>query len=117
MPDGLERTRWPRYSEQDVEELCRVLREEQLAACDAPQVLGLQEDWARKIGVEYCYAVGAGTDALHMALWAAGVGQADEVLVPAYTFLSNALVVPPSRRSTSVCRCAARFVQHGTRAD
>lgn len=93
MPEGVERTRWPRYSEQDLEELCRVLREEQLAACDAPQVLGLQEDWARKIGVEYCYAVGAGTDALHMALWAAGVGPGDEVLVPAYTFLSNALVV------------------------
>ena len=93
MPEDIERTRWPRYSEQDLEELCRVLREEQLAACDAPQVLGLQEDWARKIGVDYCYAVGAGTDALHMALWAAGVGPGDEVLVPAYTFLSNALVV------------------------
>lgn len=93
MPEGLERTRWPRYSEQDLEELCRVLREEQLAACDAPQVLGLQEDWARKIGVDYCYAVGAGTDALHMALWAVDVSPGDEVLVPAYTFLSNALVV------------------------
>lgn len=93
VPDGLERTRWPRYSEQDLEELCRVMREEQLAACDAPQVLGLQEDWARKIGVDYCYAVGGGTDALHMALWAAEVGPGDEVLVPAYTFLSNALVV------------------------
>jgi dTDP-4-amino-4,6-dideoxygalactose transaminase len=93
MPEDIERTRWPRYSEQDLEELCRVLREEQLAACDAPQVLGLQEDWARKIGVDYCYAVGSGTDALHMALWAAGVGPGDEVLVPAYTFLSNALVV------------------------
>ena len=93
MPEGIERARWPRYSEQDIQELCRVLREEQLAACDAPQVLGLQEDWARKIGVDYCYAVGAGTDALHMALWAAEVGPGDEVLVPAYTFLSNALVV------------------------
>ena len=29
----------------------------------------------------------------HMALWAAGVGPGDEVLVPAYTFLSGALTV------------------------
>ena len=93
MPEGVERTRWPRFSEHELEELCRVLREEQLGGGDAPQVVALEEEWARRTGVDHCWAVGAGSDALHMALWAAGVGTGDEVLVPAYTFLSGALVV------------------------
>ena len=93
MPDGIERARWPRFSEQELEELCRVLREEQLGGGDAPQVAALEQEWAQRIGVDHCCATGAGSDALHMALWAAGVGAGDEVLVPAYTFLSGALVV------------------------
>ena len=42
MPEGIERTRWPRYSEEELEELCRVLREEQVGGSDAPQVVGLE---------------------------------------------------------------------------
>ena len=93
MPEGIERTRWPRYSEEELEELCRVLREEQVGGSDAPQVVGLEQEWAQRIGVDYCSAVGAGSDALHMALWAAGVGSGDEVIVPAYTFMAGVLVV------------------------
>ena len=93
MPEGIERTRWPRYNDSELEELCRVLREEQMGGCDAPQVVKLEEEWSRKIGTPYCCAVGSGTDALHMALWAAGIGNGDEVLVPAYTFLAGALSV------------------------
>lgn len=93
LPEGIERARWPRFSEEELEELCRVLREEQLGGSDAPQVVALEQEWSQRIGVDYCCAVGAGSDALHMALWAAGVGPGDEVLVPAYTFLSGALVV------------------------
>ena len=93
MPEGIERARWPRYSQPELDELCRVLREEQLGGCDAPQIAALEQEWARRMGTPYCCAVGAGSDALHMALWAAGVGPGDEVLVPAYTFLSGALTV------------------------
>ena len=93
MPEGIERTRWPRLSEQELEEMCRVVREEQVGGCDAPQIVRLEQEWAQRIGVDYCLAVGSGTDALHMALWTAGVGSGDEVLVPAYSFLSSALSV------------------------
>ena len=91
VPDGVQRTRWPRLGEPELAELCRVLREEQLGGCDAPQVVGLEQEWARRIGAPYCRAVGSGTAALHMALWAAGIGPGDEVLVPAYSFMSGAL--------------------------
>ncbi len=93
MPEEIERTRWPRYSEEELEELCRVLREEQVGGSDAPQVVGLEQEWAQRIGVDYCSAVGAGSDALHMALWAANVSPGDEVIVPAYTFMAGVLVV------------------------
>ena len=93
MPEGIERSRWPRFSDQELDELCRVLREEQLGGGDAPQIISLEQEWRQRIGVEHCLAVGSGSDALHMALWAAGVERGDEVLVPAYTFLSGALTV------------------------
>ena len=93
IPEGIERARWPRYSQQELDELCRVLREEQLGGCDAPQVAGLEQEWTQRMGTPYCCAVGSGSDALHMALWAAEIGAGDEVLVPAYTFLSGALTV------------------------
>ncbi len=93
MPEGIERTRWPRYSRQELNELCRVLQEEQLGGCDAPQINALEQEWAQRMGIRCCCAVGSGSDALHMALWAAGIGPGDEVLVPAYTFLSGALTV------------------------
>ena len=93
IPDGVERSRWPRFTDDELEELCRVLREEQVGGCDAPQVTELEREWAERIGVEHCIALGAGSDALHMGLWAAGVGPGDQVLVPAYTFLSGALAV------------------------
>lgn len=93
VPDDIVRTKWPRFSDAQLEELCRVLREEQVGGGDAPQVAALETEWAEHFGTEHCCAVGGGSDALHMALWAANVGQGDEVLVPAYTFLSGALVV------------------------
>ena len=71
MPEGIERARWPRYTQAELDELCRVLREEQLGGCDAPQIAALEREWARRMGTPYCCAVGAGSDALHMALWAA----------------------------------------------
>ena len=93
MPEGLQRSRWPRYTETELLELCRVLREERLGGSDAPQISSLEKEWSQRIGAQYCCAVASGTAALHMALWGAGVEPGDEVLVPAYTFLSGALTV------------------------
>lgn len=45
---------------------------------------------ARMMGVEHALLVNSGTSALIVALRAAGVGPGDEVLVPAYTWVSTA---------------------------
>lgn len=93
MPQGMQRTRWPRWTAAEIEELGRVLIEEQLFGSDAPQVRLLEQEWGKRVGVDYCAAVSSGTAALHTALWAAGVGPGDEVLVPAYSFMATALAV------------------------
>jgi len=93
MPPAIQRTRWPRWTAAEIEELGRVLKQEQLFGSDAPQVALLEQEWGRRVGVDYCAAVSSGTAALHTALWAAGVEPGDEVLVPAYSFMATALAV------------------------
>ncbi len=38
---------------------------------------------------DHCVAVGSGTDALHLGLWAMGVGQGDTVITVPYTFIAT----------------------------
>ncbi len=40
-----------------------------------------------------CVGVGSGTDAIHLACRAAGIGEGDEVIIPAFTFVATALGV------------------------
>jgi dTDP-4-amino-4,6-dideoxygalactose transaminase len=47
--------------------------------------------FARTMGVEHVLTVNSGTSALIAALAAAGIGPGDEVLVPAYTWVSTAI--------------------------
>ncbi len=42
---------------------------------------------------KHCIAVGSGTDALHLPLWALGVGQGDEVVTVSHTFIATAEAV------------------------
>src|SRR4051795_9116390 len=46
---------------------------------------------AEKLGVKHVLTVNSGTSALISALAAAGIGPGDEVLVPAYTWVSSAI--------------------------
>jgi dTDP-4-amino-4,6-dideoxygalactose transaminase len=58
-----------------------------------PKVEELEELLAAACGVEHAVAVSSGTAALHLAVLALGLGEGDEVLVPAYTFPATANVV------------------------
>jgi perosamine synthetase len=46
----------------------------------------LEEEFADRFGVNYAIGVNSGTSALHCALFAAGVTEGDEVIVPPLTF-------------------------------
>src|ERR671913_868096 len=55
-----------------------------------PEVDAFEEEFARYLGVRHCVGVANGTDALTIALRAAGVGPGDEVVMPSFTFYATA---------------------------
>lgn len=54
------------------------------------EVSRLEAELARYTGVPHAVAVASGTDALVLALRAAGIGSGDEVVTPAFTFIAAA---------------------------
>src|SRR5436309_10327656 len=54
-----------------------------------PIVEGLEHDFAQFCGVRHCVGVGSGTDALRVALIAAGVQTGDTVVTVPYTFIAT----------------------------
>ena len=79
------------------------LRDEMLAAIDsvlsdARVILGREVDefenrFAEFSGVRHCVSVANGTDALHLALRAMGIGAGDEVITAANTFMATAIAI------------------------
>ena len=55
-----------------------------------PQVHALEEEVAKYCGTKFAVGVASGTDALLLALHAAGVGPGDEVLLPTFSFVATA---------------------------
>ena len=55
-----------------------------------PNVTAFEEETASYLGVKHCLGVNSGTDALHLALIAAGIGKGDEVITTTFTFIATA---------------------------
>ncbi|RYB94895.1 DegT/DnrJ/EryC1/StrS family aminotransferase [Nocardioides oleivorans] len=60
---------------------------------DGPPVADFEHAYSEFVGVEHTVGVGNGTDALELALRAAGVGPGGEVVLPANTFIATAEAV------------------------
>jgi dTDP-4-amino-4,6-dideoxygalactose transaminase len=58
-----------------------------------PRVDAFERSLAASVGTAHAVAVSSGTAALHLAFLALGVGEGDEVIVPAYTFPAGANAV------------------------
>jgi dTDP-4-amino-4,6-dideoxygalactose transaminase len=58
-----------------------------------PNVAALEQEVAAFCGAKYTLGVANGTDALHLALRAAGVKAGDEVILPPFTFFATAEVI------------------------
>ena len=85
------RLAWPDVGEEELAEVAAVLESGQLTM--GPKVAELEAELARVCEVQHAIAVSSGTAALHLPLMALGIGEGDEVLVPAYTFPATANVV------------------------
>lgn len=58
-----------------------------------PEVEAFEHEAASYLGVRHAIGVASGTDALWLALKAAGIGPSDRVIVPAFTFFATAEAV------------------------
>jgi perosamine synthetase len=66
-----------------------------------PRVAEFERAFAERVGAPYAVATSSCTTALHLALYALGVGPGDEVIVPSLSFIATA---------NSVWQCGARPV-------
>lgn len=57
------------------------------------EVEKFENEFAKYIGVEHCVTCGNGTDALELILKAFGIGTGDEVILPSFTWVSDAEAV------------------------
>jgi dTDP-4-amino-4,6-dideoxygalactose transaminase len=74
--------------ERDVEAVLDCLRSGWLTM--GPRTKAFEEALAGYVGTPHAAAVSSGTAALHLACIAAGIGEGDEVIVPAFTFVASA---------------------------
>jgi dTDP-4-amino-4,6-dideoxygalactose transaminase len=57
------------------------------------ELVAFEREFAAYCGVKHCVGVGNGLDALHLILRAYGIGDGDEVIVPANTYIASWLAV------------------------
>src|SRR5215216_4332627 len=75
------------------------VKNEVLSALDSgwittgPKVKALEQETAKYAGIEHVLCVNSATSGLMLVLHWLGIGNGDEVIVPAYTYCATALVV------------------------
>lgn len=74
--------------DKDIAAVIQVLRSDWLTT--GPNISAFEEAFAAQVSAKYAVAVSSGTAALHAAMFAAGIGPGDEVLVPSMTFAASA---------------------------
>ena len=72
----------------DIDAVVEVLQSDWLTT--GPKVATFEEEFAALVGASEAVAVSSGTSALHAAVFAAGIGPGDEVIVPTITFAASA---------------------------
>jgi dTDP-4-amino-4,6-dideoxygalactose transaminase len=85
------RLAWPDVGPEELAAVAEVLESGFLTM--GPKVAEFEAGLAHACATEHGVAVSSGTAALHLAVLALGIGEGDEVIVPAYTFPATASAV------------------------
>ncbi len=82
----------PEIGEEEVQAVVKVLRSGMLTSGlgAGPMVTEFEKNFAKFAGVKHAVAVNTGTAALHSAVASVGIKQADEVILPSFTFVATA---------------------------
>lgn len=81
----------PDISEMEIEEVCTALRSGWITT--GPRTKKLEKELAEWIGTEKCVCLNSQTACAELVLRVLGVGEGDEVVVPAYTYTASASVI------------------------
>jgi perosamine synthetase len=95
VPVALRSAEWPLITPKDIFAVMRVLHSGSIMSIErnARDIVNLENEYARYIGVKHCLALASGTAALHACIAAVGVTPGTEVIVPALGFLASATAV------------------------
>src|SRR5689334_3962820 len=81
---------WPVFGPDEVEAVAAVLQSGRVNYWTGEEGRKFESEFAASQGTKYAVAVSNGTVALELALYAAGVGAGDEVIVPSKSFIASA---------------------------
>jgi perosamine synthetase len=81
---------YPLIGKEEIDAVLGVLRSKELSGYPGKKILEFERGFAEYHGVKHAIATNSGTSALTLALYSAGIGFGDEVIVPPYTFIASA---------------------------
>ena len=82
----------PEVSKNDIKAVNKVLKKSWISS-DGPEVKIFEKEFSKKVKRKFSIAVSNGTAALEIAIKALGIKKNDEVIIPNFTIISNALAV------------------------
>lgn len=82
----------PVITSEDKEAVCATL-DQGWVSSEGPDISAFEKDFASYLGVSHGIAVSSGTSALEVAMYAIGLKEGDEVIMPSFTIISCALAV------------------------
>lgn len=85
--------KWPKHDEREIELITEVVNSGNWWRMSGDKVETFEKKFAELQGTKYCLGVTSGTHAIELSLSALGIGKGDEVIVPAFTFISTASAV------------------------
>ncbi len=84
---------WPVFADDEIAAAQAVLHSGRVNYWTGEEGREFEREFAAYVGVKYAVALANGTAALELALYALGIGEGDEVVVPSKTFIASASCV------------------------